>query len=223
LTSIGDYAFSDCTGLTSLTIPNSVTIIGDDAFSDCTGLTSLMIPNSVTSIGGYAFSDCTGLTSVTIPNSVTSIGDWAFYGCSSLTNLTIGSGLTNIGFGAFIRCTSLTDVLFLGLPPPNPPSYLGSSATIYCLPQYSASWPSTFAGLSTAAFSLSPKIDGSPRKNSSGFYFKWTGSANIPMNVQRTTSLAGGTWSNVAAGITSGEFTDPNPPVGAAFYRAVVP
>ena len=67
----------------------SVTSIGGFAFGDCSGLTSVTIPNSVTSIRDYAFSYCTGLTSVTIPNSVTSIGKYAFGGCSSLTSVTI--------------------------------------------------------------------------------------------------------------------------------------
>ena len=58
VTSIGDYAFYDCSGLTSVTIPNSVTSIGDYAFSGCSGLTSVTIPNSVTSIGSYAFEYC---------------------------------------------------------------------------------------------------------------------------------------------------------------------
>ena len=78
--SVSPYAFSGRTGLTSITIPNSVTWIGDDAFSGCTGLTSITIPNSVTNIGDKAFKDCTGLTSITIPNSVTSIGGSAFWG-----------------------------------------------------------------------------------------------------------------------------------------------
>ena len=73
VTSIGYYAFSDCSGLTSVTIPNSVTSIGYYAFYYCSGLTSVTIPNSVTSIGSGAFYYCSGLTSVTIPNSVTSI------------------------------------------------------------------------------------------------------------------------------------------------------
>jgi len=88
VTGIGNYAFSGCTGLTSVTIPNSVTSIGKSAFSYCSGLTSVTIPNSVTGIGNYAFRGCTGLTSVTIPNSVTSIGNYAFYGCSGLKVLT---------------------------------------------------------------------------------------------------------------------------------------
>src|SRR5574344_1002679 len=64
VTSIGNRAFSDCTRLTSVTIPNSVKTIGRGAFSGCTGLTSVTIPNSVTFIGSYAFESCTGLTSL---------------------------------------------------------------------------------------------------------------------------------------------------------------
>ena len=74
-------------GMTSVTIPNSVTEIGPGAFDGCSGLTSVTIPNSVTSIGDRAFYECSGLTSVTIPNSVTSIGNYAFNGCSGLTRI----------------------------------------------------------------------------------------------------------------------------------------
>ena len=70
--SIGEYAFYRCRGLTSVTIPDSVTSIGDGAFADCSGLTSVTIPDGVTSIGECAFFWCSGLTSVTIPESVTS-------------------------------------------------------------------------------------------------------------------------------------------------------
>ena len=82
------------------------------AFSDCSGLTSVTFPNSVTSIGEWAFYNCSGLTSVTIPNSVTSIGEWAFYNCSRLTSVTIGNSLTSIGKHAF-DCENLTTVVSL--------------------------------------------------------------------------------------------------------------
>ena len=80
VTAIGHNAFYHCSGLTSVTIPNSVTSIGINAFAYCAGLTSVTIPNSVTTIGECAFGG-TGLTSVTIPNSVTTIDDGAFYDC----------------------------------------------------------------------------------------------------------------------------------------------
>ena len=132
VTSIGKYAFRDCSGLTSVTIPNSVTSIGESAFYkssvtsvtignsvtsigesafwDCSGLTSVTIPNSVTKIGDHAFYGCTGLTSVTIPNSVTTIGNWAFGDCSGLTSVTIPNSVTSIGESAFGRCSGLTSV-----------------------------------------------------------------------------------------------------------------
>ena len=88
VTSIGEYAFYECTGLTSVEIPNSVTSIGDSAFIACAGLTSLTIGNSVKSIGGFAFYHCSSVTSLTIPNSVKSIGDGAFAGCTGLTEIT---------------------------------------------------------------------------------------------------------------------------------------
>ena len=109
-TSIGYYVFRECSGLTSIDIPNSVTSIGNGAFYYCTSLTSIDIPNSVTSIGGNAFSSCSVLTSIDIPDSVTSIGNQTFHSCSSLTNVTIGSGVTSIGQGTFIGCSSLTSI-----------------------------------------------------------------------------------------------------------------
>ena len=109
VTSIGDYAFYKCEGLTSITIPNSVKSIGDCAFRYCSGLTSVTIPNSVETIGNYAF-DYSGLASVTIGNSVTSIGKEAFHGCSGLTSITMGNSVTSIGEMAFHNCSGLTRV-----------------------------------------------------------------------------------------------------------------
>ena len=147
VTSIGDYAFGNCSGLTSLTIPNSVTSIGNEAFyycngltsieiSDavtsignsafrgCSGLTSLTIPNSVTSIDGHAFCSCSGLTSLDIPNSVTSIGGSTFYGCYGLTSLTIPISVTSIGDYAFGYCSGLSTITVLAETPPSLGSYV---------------------------------------------------------------------------------------------------
>lgn len=108
--SIENYAFGDCSGLRSVTIPNSVTTIENSAFGRCEGLTSVTIPNSVSSIGDYAFSSCEGLTSVTIPNSVTSIGNHAFSSCKGLTSVTIPNSVSSIGEGAFDYCTGLVSI-----------------------------------------------------------------------------------------------------------------
>ena len=110
VTSIGNYAFSICSGLTSIDIPGSVTSIGVGAFSYCTGLTSITIPNSVTSIGNSAFDGCDGLTSIDIPGSVTSIGNSAFSYCTGLTSITIGNGVTSIGNSAFNGCDGLSEI-----------------------------------------------------------------------------------------------------------------
>ena len=96
----------------------SVTITGGTlhygAFYNCTSLTSIIIPDSVTSIGSYAFHNCTSLTSITIPDSVTSIGDWAFYYCTNLTSITIPDSVTSIGSHAFYSCRSLKSIKYRG-------------------------------------------------------------------------------------------------------------
>ena len=116
--SIGEGAFYGCISLTSITIPNSVTLIGGGAFAWCSSLTSVTIPNSVTSIGNSAFAYCSGLTSVTLPNSVISIGEGAFSGCSGLTSVTIGNSVTSIGGAAFYGCNGLTSIISNAVVPP---------------------------------------------------------------------------------------------------------
>ena len=124
---LGDYVFYGCSGLTSLTLPSSVTSIGGGAFEGCSGLTSLTIPSSVTSIGSGAFIGCSGLTSLTIPSGVTSIGEDTFAGCSGLTSLTIPSGVTWIGWYAFRGCSGLTSLTL-----PSSVTEIGKSAFQDC-------------------------------------------------------------------------------------------
>lgn len=97
----GEYAFGSLKNLTSVSIPDSVTIIDSSAFSGCAGLTSITIPNSVTCIYPNAFNSCTSLTNITIPNSVKKIDEWAFAGCTKLTSITISDSVTDISYSAF--------------------------------------------------------------------------------------------------------------------------
>ena len=113
VTSIGESAFRDCSELTSVTIPEGVTSIGKETFYGCSGLTSVTIPSGITSIGMDAFRNCSGLKSVTIPSSVTGIGISAFCGCSGLASVTIPSSVTNIGRATFGGCIGLTSVTIL--------------------------------------------------------------------------------------------------------------
>ena len=110
VTSIGSFAFSMCSRLTSISIPESVTSIGSSAFSSCSSLTSITLPEGMTSIGKSAFHGCSSLTSITLPEGMTSIGSSAFSSCSSLTSITLPEGMTSIGNSAFYGCSSLTYV-----------------------------------------------------------------------------------------------------------------
>ena len=110
VTTFADNCFEDCRGLTSITIPSSVTSLGKYCFADCRGLTSITIPSSVTSLGKYCFADCRGLTSITIPSSVSSLDDLCFLGCTGLTSITIPSSVTSLGKYCFSNCSSLTSI-----------------------------------------------------------------------------------------------------------------
>ena len=167
VTSIDDYAFYNCSSLTSVTIPNSVTSIGDYAFGKSNRLTSVNIPNGVTSINNYVFYGCTGLTSVNIPNgvpsigisafessgltsvnipnSVTSIGDCAFKGCR-LTSVNIPNSVTSIGNSAFENC-GLTSVII-----PNSVTSIGNSAFKNCYYLTSVTIPNSVTSIGARAF-----------------------------------------------------------------------
>lgn len=98
-------AFCGCGGLTSVTIPSSVSSIDASAFYNCCGLTSVTFHNSVTNIGNSAFYNCTGISGLlSIPNSVETIGESAFSGCIGIDSLYIGSAVETIGNNAFANC-----------------------------------------------------------------------------------------------------------------------
>ena len=146
-TSICNYAFYDCSNLTSVTIPEGVTSIGEDAFYKCSNLISVTIPGSVTSIGSAAFSGCSSLTSVKIPEGVDNIGTRTFYGCSSLTSVAIPKGVTSIGNLAFDNCSSLSSVTI-----PNGVTSIGRAAFGCCSSLTSVTIPESVTSIGSAVF-----------------------------------------------------------------------
>ena len=168
VTSIGDWAFSSCASLTSITIPNSVTSIGASAFYYCKSLTSITIPNSVTSIDVNAFGDTALLenqataekyvgkwvvecdndvSSVTIKNGTEGIADSAFEDCTSLTSITIPNSVTSIGISAFRGCTSLTSITI-----PNSVTSIDEYAFSVCTSLISITIPDSVTSIGKSAF-----------------------------------------------------------------------
>jgi len=148
VTDIGDGAFRYCSSLTSVSIGNGVTSIGDFAFGNCSGLSSVIMGNGITSIGTSAFQGCSSLTSVTIPNSVTSIGSSAFWNCSGLSSVIMGNGITSIGTSAFQGCSSLTSVTI-----PNSVTSIENRAFYGCSGLKSMTIPNSVTNFGQQAFS----------------------------------------------------------------------
>lgn len=167
---IGSYAFSYCTGLESVTLPDSVAILGSNAFDGCSGLTEIRLPSKMESIGSGAFSGCSSLREIAIPAGVTEIGWSTFSECSSLQNITIPAGvrtiersafssceslervefpdgLTEIGDYAFYRCSALTGVVL-----PAKTERIGSNAFSYCTGLESVTLPDSVVSLGNYAF-----------------------------------------------------------------------
>ncbi len=177
VTCIGDYAFSGCSNLTSISIPNSVTSIGECAFWGCSSLTSISIPDSVTSIGGNAFSGTKWLDNkiaenpfvivngividghkckgrVNIPEGVTSIGSYAFEYCGEITSINIPNSVTNIENDAFLGCIGLTSISI-----PGSVTNIGYSAFAYCSGLTSISIPNSVTSIGSYVFANCSELE----------------------------------------------------------------
>lgn len=197
-----DRCFEDCRGLTSISIPSSVTSLGNECFKGCRGLTSVTIPSSVTSLGEYCFYDCSGLTSITIPSSVTSLRDACFDGCSGLTSITIPSSVTSLGNNCFQDCSRLTSITI-----PSSVASLGENCFKECgnietyyfkgaLPKRSPNG----TGISYTSIIKVPKEYLQDYKDAFGYYYKYisawnpdeTGDDNKPVTQCSTPSVSYG-------------------------------
>jgi hypothetical protein len=226
--SIGNVAFSDCTSLTSVTMPDGVTNIGASAFYGCTSLTSVTIPDSVTSIGVYAFNRCTSLTSITIPGSVTSIGDGAFDGCSGLTAITVDPENTSYSSLNGVLLDKSQSLLILypaslagAYTLPNSVTNIGASAFYGCTSLTSVTIPGSVTSIGDDAFDgcsgLTNVTIPDSVTNIGEYAFARSGISSVTI-LGSVTSIGGGAFDG-CSGLTSVTIPDSVTAIGdIAFY-----
>ena len=146
VTSIGPMAFRK-SGVTSVSIPNSVTKIYGSAFDDCLSLTSVSIPSSVTELGQSVFMGCAKLTTITIPDGITVLDDNTFYNCKKLSSIKFGNGVESIGSSVFYGCESITSLEI-----PNSVSYIGFGAFGNCSGLQTLTFGSGLRSICTSSF-----------------------------------------------------------------------
>jgi hypothetical protein len=201
-------AFLGKTTMTSVIFSTNLTNISYEAFYQCSGLTSITIPNSVqgTNLGQYSIFGCTGLTNVTLPDHLGLISEEAFGNCSSLPNITIPASVTNIQQDAFNNCSSLTAVYCLGNEPTtNKNVFAGVNAAVAKV-YYQAGttgWGATFDGLPTVM--LAPQFQISDATvQSNKFKFSFSGTNNQTIIIEAATNLVNPSWQKLLTNVLSG-------------------
>ncbi|MEI7534478.1 MAG: leucine-rich repeat domain-containing protein [Verrucomicrobiae bacterium] len=153
VTALGNNAFTGCTILNNVTIPDSVQSIGNNAFYNCWGLQSIIIPNSVINLGSSAFYSCTSLTNVTMGIGVSSIGAQTFSDCYSLTHIKIGNGVTSIGQQSFQYCYNLSSIEI-----PSSVLNIDQMAFYFCNNLTSITIPGSVTSVGLSAFYFCPNL-----------------------------------------------------------------
>lgn len=147
VTSIGDYAFRDCSNLINIKLPEGITNIGSNAFIWCSSLENIELPESLTSIEANTFYNCSSLKSIKLPEGITNIDSFAFYRCSSLENIKLPEGITSIGYGIFMYCNNLVSIEL-----PESLTYIGDSAFSGCSNLESITLPEGITSIGSSAF-----------------------------------------------------------------------
>ena len=149
--------FSNCSSMTSITLPNTIHLIYNNAFEYCSGLTSITLPSSVTEIWEYAFKNCSGLTSINMPDGITYIGDGAFSNCTNLTSFTIPCSLTSFGDGVFYNCLNLTSVTYKAINYVGPSDYVTNIFNV-CVNLDTIIFDNGVSSINNYVFSYCPNI-----------------------------------------------------------------
>lgn len=183
VTSIDSIAFSNCSNLTCIDIPNSVTSIDSCAFASCTNLVSINIPDSVISIGDSAFLCCESLVSVVIPDSVTSIGNSMFQSCSELKSVKIGENVTSIGFSAFNHCSKLESITI-----PDKVTSIGNSAFWACHELKSVNIGKSVSSIGESVFNYCTALDSIIVDKNNSVYHS---DGNCLIDTEKQTLIAG--------------------------------
>lgn len=225
--------------VSNYTVPNGVTNIGPHAFLGCANLTGVTLPETLTSLGEWAFGWCNNLTRVTLPNSLTNIQDGhvsiggvlgIFSYCTSLTNVILGKNLAYLGMGTFWGCTNLMTSYFQGNKPETAVANLmgwpwifegDTSVIVYYLPG-TTGWGPTYSGRPTMLWNPQVQTD-SVGVGANGFGFNITGTPDIPIVIEATTSLTAQSWAGLQnCTLTNGlvHFSDPQwASYSGRFYR----
>ena len=223
VSSIGNGAFRNCTGLTSVTIEDGVETIGEYAFYSCKSLTSITLPESAVISGGNTFENCSALTSVNIPTATTSIGLQTFRNCYSLTSVTIPSSVTHIGSMAFRNCSGLTSVTVLATTPPTLDSTNAFSGT-NDFPIYVPCESVSAYQAATNWSSYASRIEGIPPCGQPTFDGKYkltlNDSSTVSAECDSTSAITSNETSAYSASVTSAVIGDCVTEIGSYAFRS---